>query len=193
MNPKVDDFLSNAKKWQKEMELLRQTILDCNLTEEYKWGKPCYTYQNNNIVLIHGFKDYCALLFMKGVLLNDSENILIQQTENVQAARQLRFKNLAEISGQSKIIKAYVFEAIEVEKAGLKVKMKKTKDYEVPQELIDKMQEDKKYKTAFESLTAGRKRAYYLYFSNAKQAKTRIARIEKSFPQILKGKGYNER
>ncbi len=193
MNPKVDRFLSNTRKWKQEMEQLRQILLDCNLTEELKWGKPCYTYRDKNIVLIHGFKDYCALLFIKGVLLKDTDDILIQQTENAQSARQIRFKNLDDITRQIKILKAYVFEAVEVEKAGLEVELKKTTEYEIPKELQDKLDKDKQFKTAFESLTPGRKRGYYLYFSDAKQAKTRISRIEKSFPHILKGKGYNER
>ncbi len=192
MNPKVDKFLSNAQKWKEEFEKLRMIVLDCGLTEEYKWMHPCYTYRGNNIVLIHGFKKYCALLFFKGALLNDSEGILIQQTKNVQAQRQIRFTNIREIVEMESIIKAYIFEAVEVEKAGLKVKLKKTSDYKIPEEFQNKLDENPALKTAFESLTAGRQRAYIFYFSQAKQSKTRASRVEKYMQQILNGKGLND-
>lgn len=192
MNPKVDWFFEKDTKWQKEYEQLRRIVLDCNLTEELKWGVPCYTYHSSNIVLIHGFKDYCALLFHKGALLKDSEQILVQQTENVQSARQIRFSDLEEIREQEAILKAYVFEAIEVEKAGLKVPMKKTKEFSVPKEFQEKLNENPELKTAFEALTPGRQRGYLLYFSQAKQSKTRTARIEKYTPKIFEGKGVND-
>ncbi|PHN07020.1 YdeI/OmpD-associated family protein [Flavilitoribacter nigricans] len=193
MNPKVDFFFTKAKKWREEFEQLRTIILDCGLTEELKWGVPCYTYQGNNIVLIHGFKDYCALLFHKGVLLNDADSLLIQQTENVQSARQIRFTGLPEILKLEDTLKAYIFEAIEVEKAGLKVVLKKTREYTVPEELQNKFGEDPELKAAFEALTPGRQRGYLLYFSDAKQSKTRTSRIEKHRPDILAGKGLNDR
>ena len=192
MNPKVDILLSKAKKWQEEMEKLRMIILDCGLFEDLKWGVPCYTLQNNNIVLIHGFKEYCAILFFKGALLNDSEGILFQQTENVQASRQIRFTNIHEIIEMEPIIKAYVHEAIEVEKAGLKVEFKKSAETIFPEEFQTKLKENSGLQAAFDALTPGRKRAYILYFSAAKQSKTREARIEKCIPQIIKGKGLNE-
>lgn len=193
MNPKVDEFLSKAQKWQGEMTKLRSVVLDCGLNEEVKWMHPCYTYQNSNVVLIHGFKEYCALLFFKGALLKDTNGILIQQTENVQAGRQIRFTNLQEIVELEATIKAYIFEAIEVEKAGLKVEMKKTKDYPVPEELQTKLDESPALKTAFEALTPGRQRAYLFHFGQPKQSKTRTARVEKCIPQILDGKGLNDR
>ncbi|GET26083.1 YdeI family protein [Prolixibacter sp. NT017] len=193
MNPKVDEFLSKAQKWQGEMTKLRSVVLDCGLNEEVKWMHPCYTYQNSNVVLIHGFKEYCALLFFKGALLKDTDGILIQQTENVQAGRQIRFTNLQEIVELEATIKAYIFEAIEVEKAGLKVEMKKTKDYPVPEELQTKLDESPALKTAFEALTPGRQRAYLFHFGQPKQSKTRTARVEKCIPQILDGKGLNDR
>ena len=192
MNPKVDKFLSRAQKWQKEFEKLRTIILACGLTEELKWGQPCYTFQNKNIVLIHGFKEYCAILFMKGALLKDAKGILIQQTENVQAGRQIRFTSIQEIVKIESILKTYIYEAVEVEKAGLKVEMKKTSDYKVPEEFQNKLDKNKTLKTAFEALTPGRQRAYIFYFSQAKQSKTREARIEKYLPQILKGKGLDD-
>jgi uncharacterized protein YdeI (YjbR/CyaY-like superfamily) len=160
--------------------------------EELKWGVPCYTYQKSNVVLIHGFKEYCALLFHKGALLKDEHKILIQQTENVQSARQIRFKNLTEIIEKKTILKAYVFEAIEVEKAGLKVDLKKTTEFNIPEEFLKKLKEDKELKTAFENLTPGRQRGYILYFSQAKQSKTREARIEKYATKILEGKGLED-
>ena len=192
MNPKVDFFFSKAKKWQEEFEKLRMIILDCGLTEELKWGCPCYTFQKRNIVLIHGFKEYCALLFFKGALLNDANGILIQQTENVQAARQIRFTNVREIMEMKTILKAYIYEASEVEKAGLKVNFKKTSEYKIPQELQIKLNKTPALKTAFYALTPGRQRAYILYFSQPKQSKTRESRVEKCMQQILNGKGLND-
>ena len=193
MNPKViDRFLDRAKKWKAEMTLLRKICLDCGLTEDFKWMHPCYTFQGKNIVLIHGFKDYCALLFHKGVLLKDSNKILIQQTEHVQAARQIRFTNLKEIVEMESIIKTYIFEAIEVEKAGLEVKMKKTDEFEMPVEFKKTLANNFELKEAFEALTPGRQRGYILYFSKAKQSKTRESRIEKCIPKIFKGAGLND-
>src|SRR5687767_1084744 len=192
MNPKVDWFFSKETKWQKEYEKLRTIILDCGLNEELKWGCPCYTFQNTNIVLIHGFKEYCALLFFKGALLNDPNGILIQQTENVQSARQIRFTNAREISKMERILKTYIYEAIEVEKAGLKVKLKKTSDYAIPEEFQKKLDKMPALKKAFEALTPGRQRAYIFHFSQAKQSKTRQSRVEKYIPQILKGKGLED-
>jgi uncharacterized protein YdeI (YjbR/CyaY-like superfamily) len=192
MNPKVDFYFNKATKWQEEYERLRMIILDCQLTEELKWGCPCYTFQEKNIVLIHGFKDYCALLFFKGVLLNDAHGILIQQTENVQAARQIRFTNLREIIDMESILKAYIYEAIEVEKAGLNVELKKVTEFTVSAEFQDKLNHIPALKTAFEALTPGRQRAYLLYFSAPKQSKTRESRVEKYMPQILNGKGLDD-
>lgn len=192
MNPKVDFFFEKPSQWQEEYKLLRSLALGCDLTEELKWGKPCYTLNNSNVVLIHGFKEYCALLFHKGALLNDEQNLLIQQTENVQAARQLRFTSYDQIHDMQDDIKAYIKDAIRVEKAGLKVEMKKTAEYEIPEELQEKLNADSELEEAFYSLTPGRQRGYLLYFSQAKQAKTRIARIEKYTPHILAGKGFND-
>jgi uncharacterized protein YdeI (YjbR/CyaY-like superfamily) len=192
MNPKVDFFFNKVGKWQKELEKLRAIVLDCPLTEELKWGVPCYSLQESNIVLIHAFKEYCALLFFKGALLKDSKGILIQQTKNVQAPRQIRFTNVREIVEMKAIIKAYIFEAIEVEKAGLKVKLKKTTEFDVPEEFQSKLNESPALKTAFHALTPGRQRAYLLHFSAPKQSKTREARIAKYMRQILKGKGLND-
>lgn len=192
MNPKVDFFFEKPSQWQEEYKLLRSLALGCDLTEELKWGKPCYTLNNSNVVLIHGFKEYCALLFHKGALLNDEQNLLIQQTENVQAARQLRFTSYDQIHDMQDDIKAYIKDAIRVEKAGLKVEMKKTAEYEMPEELQEKLNADSELEEAFYSLTPGRQRGYLLYFSQAKQAKTRIARIEKYIPHILAGKGFND-
>lgn len=192
MNPKVDGYLSKAKKWKEESEKLRSIVLDCELTEEFKWMHPCYTFQNKNIVLIHGFKEYCALLFHKGALLKDAHGILIQQTENVQAARQIRFTNVQEIIAMETILKAYIYEAIEVEKAGLEVNFKKNTEYTIPEEFQNKFDEVPALKTAFEALTPGRQRAYLLYFSEPKQSKTRESRVEKYIPQILNGKGLND-
>ena len=192
MNPIVDKYLSKIKKWQEESSKLRSIVLDCGLTEELKWGQPCYTFQNNNIVLIHGFKEYCALLFFKGALLKDTNGILIQQTENVQAGRQIRFTNIGEIVKIEKILKSYIYEAIEVEKAGLKVNLKKTAEYSIPEEFQNKLDKTPALKTAFYALTPGRQRAYILYFSVPKQSKTRDSRIEKYIQQILSGKGLND-
>jgi len=192
MNPKVDFFFSKAKMWQEEFEKLRMIILDCGLTEELKWGVPCYTFQKSNIVLIHGFKEYCAILFVKGTLLHDVHGLLIQQTENVQAARQIRFTNVLEIVEMEPILKAYIHEAIEVEKAGLKVNYKKPTEFIIPEEFINKLEEVPGLQDAFDALTPGRQRAYILYFSAPKQSKTRESRIEKCMQQILNGKGLND-
>jgi len=192
MNSKVDFFFDKAEKWQKEFEKLRTIIVDCGLDEELKWGQACYTYKEGNIVLIHGFKEYCALLFFKGALLNDANNILIQQTENVQSARQIRFTNLNQIRELESVIKTYIYEAIEVEKAGLKVKLKKTSDYKIPEEFQNHLNKNRALKKAFEALTPGRQRAYIFHFSQPKQSKTRETRIEKLIPQILEGKGLND-
>ncbi|GAA4165996.1 YdeI family protein [Chryseobacterium ginsenosidimutans] len=192
MNPKVDFFFDKAKQWQKEFEKLRAIALDTGLEEDLKWGCPCYTYHEKNIFLIHGFKEYCALLFFKGALLNDTDNILIQQTENVQAARQIRFTSLQQIIDLEKVIKTYIYEAVEVERSGVKVEMKKTKEFEIPEEFQKKLDENSELKKSFEALTQGRQRAYLLYFSSAKQSKTRESRIKKYIPEILKGKGIND-
>jgi uncharacterized protein YdeI (YjbR/CyaY-like superfamily) len=192
MNPKVDFFFSKAKKWREEFEKLRTIVLDCGLTEELKWGQPCYTFQKKNIVLIHGFKEYCALLFFKGALLKDADGLLIQQTENVQAGRQIRFTNVREIVQMEPILKDYIREATQVEKAGLKVKLKKTSDFKIPEEFQKKLNTIPALKTAFDALTPGRQRGYIFYFSQAKQSKTRESRVEKCMPQILKGKGLND-
>ena len=192
MNPKVDAFLSKSKKWQSEFRKLRTIVLDCGLAEALKWGVPCYTFEKSNVVLIHGFKEYCALLFVKGALLNDAKGILVQQTENVQAARQIRFTNVREIDEMETTLKDYVHEAIEVEKAGLKVNLKKTSEFTLPVEFQKKLDEIPALKTAFDALTPGRQRAYLLYFSSPKQAKTRASRIEKCIQQILDGKGLND-
>lgn len=192
MNPDVDFFFDKAGQWKKEFEQLRKIILACGLDEVLKWGQACYSYEGKNVVLIHGFKEYCALLFFKGALLNDPKGILVQQTENVQAARQARFTNAKEITKLATTLKAYVYEAIEVEKAGLKVKLKKTTEFPMPDEFKARLNKTKALKTAFEALTPGRQRAYLLHFSQAKQAKTREARIEKYIPQIMKGKGLND-
>jgi len=192
MNPKVDFYFNRAKRWQEEFEKLRLIILDCGLTEELKWGVPCYTFEKRNIVLLHGFKEYCALLFFKGALLNDADGILIQQTKNVQAARQIRFTSVRNIVKLKPILKAYIQEAIEVEKAGLKVKLKKTTEFKRPKEFQNKLDKTPALKTAFAALTPGRQRAYLLYFSAPKQSKTREARVEKYVQRILSGKGLND-
>ena len=192
MNPKVDWFFAKDTKWKKEYEKLRIIILDCGLMEELKWGCPCYTYEKKNIVLIHGFKEYCALLFFQGALLNDFNNILIQQTKNVQSARQIRFTNVKEIMKLEKALKAYVYEAIEVERAGLKVKMKKTSDFKMPEEFQKQLDKKPALKKAFEALTPGRQRAYIFYFSQAKQSKTREQRVEKYVKHILTGRGLDD-
>lgn len=192
MNPKVDFYFDKEKKWQQEIRLLRTIVLDCGLTEELKWGCPCYTWHTGNIVLIHVFKEYCALLFFKGALLGDADGLLIQQTENVQAARQIRFTGVGEIGERERILKAYIFEGIEVEKAGLKVPLKKSAEFAMAEEFKSKLDESLALKTAFETLTPGRQRAYLLHFSQPKQSKTRAARVEKSIPQMLDGKGLND-
>ncbi|GIN89016.1 hypothetical protein J6TS1_09550 [Siminovitchia terrae] len=189
-NPKVEEFLSKAKKWKKEYEKLRNIILDCELSEEFKWRNPCYTFEKKNIVLIQGFKEYCALLFPKGALLKDTHGILVQQTENVQAARQIRFNNLQEIVELETILKTYIHQAIEIEKAGLTVK--KNTEFSIPKELQNKFEEIPDLKTAFEALTPGRQRAYSLYFSAPKKSVTRESRIEKYMQHILNGKGLND-
>jgi uncharacterized protein YdeI (YjbR/CyaY-like superfamily) len=192
MNPKVDFFFNKAKQWQEEYEKLRMIALDCGLTEELKWGCPCYTLNKQNIILIHGFKEYCAFLFFKGALLSDTHGILIQQTENVQSARQTRFTNLREIVDLEPTLKTYIYEAIEVEKAGLKVELKKTEDFKIPEEFQYKLDHIPALKTAFEALTPGRQKGYLLHFSQPKQSKTREARVEKYIPQILDGKGLDD-
>ena len=192
MNPKVDFYFSKAKTWQDELERLRMIVLDCGLTEELKWGVPCYTFQKRNIVLIHVFKEYCALLFFKGALLNDPNGILVQQTKNVQAARQIRFTNVREIVKMKPVLKAYIHEAIEVEKAGLKVDFKKTAEFIIPEEFQNKLDKIPALKSAFGALTPGRQRAYILYFSAPKQSRTRESRVEKYMPHILNGKGLND-
>jgi uncharacterized protein YdeI (YjbR/CyaY-like superfamily) len=192
MNPKVDFYFDKNTKWQKEIEKMRTIALDCGLTEELKWGCPCYTYENSNIVLIHVFKEYCAYLFFKGAILNDPEGILVQQTENVQAARQIRFTNVKDIVKVERTLKAYIYEAIEVERAGLKVKLKKTAAFKMPEEFQKKLDKMPSLKKAFEALTPGRQRGYLLYFSSAKQAKTREERVAKYMKQILQGKGLED-
>lgn len=192
MNPKVDFYFNKAKKWQDEITALRSIVLDCGLSEELKWGVPCYVAQKGNVVLIHVFKDYCALLFFKGALLKDPKGMLVQQTANVQAARQIRFTNVNQIIKEQRMLKAYVLEAIELERAGLKVELKKTVEFAVPEEFQNKLNKDNRLKAAFKSLTPGRQRAYLLYFSQAKQSKTRESRIEKYLPHILSGKGLED-
>lgn len=191
-NPKVDFYFDKVEKWQKELEQLREIALDCQLTEELKWGTPCYTLGKSNIVLIHEFKEYCAFLFFKGALLKDTNGILIQQSENVQAARQIRFTNLKEIIDQKTILKTYIYQAIEIEKAGLKVELKETTDFEVSEEFQKKLDEMPNLKKAFQALTPGRQRAYLLHFSQPKQSKTRESRVEKNIPQILERKGLKD-
>jgi uncharacterized protein YdeI (YjbR/CyaY-like superfamily) len=192
MNPKVDWYFNKAGKWQEATEKLRMTALDCGLQEELKWGCPSYTFRKNNIVLIHVFKEYCAYLFFKGVLLKDTHGLLIQQTEHVQSARQIRFTSARQVVEMEPILKAYIYEAIEVEKSGLKVELKKTAEFSMRDEFRDKLDENSGLKAAFDSLTPGRQRGYLLYFSAAKQSKTREARVEKYIPQILKGKGLED-
>ncbi len=192
MNPKVDFFFIKNKKWQKELETLRMFILDCGLNEELKWGVPCYTYDKSNIVLIHAFKEYCAVLFFKGALLKDPKGILIQQTKNVQSARQIRFTDVKEIVKLKATLKAYIKEAIEIEKAGLKVELKRTTEFEMPAEFRIKLEKSAALKKAFTALTPGRQRGYLLHFSSAKQAKTRESRIEKNLKRILAGKGIDD-
>ncbi len=191
-NPDVDAFLRKAERWRAEYEALRAIVLGCGLTEELKWGQPCYTFDKRNVVLIHGFKDYCALLFIKGALLKDSDGVLIQQTENVQAGRQIRFSGLRQIEEMESVIKATIRDAIEVEKAGLKVEKKKTEEFSMPDEFRKRLDQDEKLHDAFYALTPGRQRGYLLYFSSAKQSKTRDDRIDKYIQPILGGKGLDD-
>ena len=191
-NPKVNFYFATAKKWQQELEQLRTIVLACGLTEELKWGNPCYVLEKKNIVLIHAFKEYCAVLFFKGALLNNAKGLLIQQTANVQAARQMRFTSIEEVMRSEKFLKASVYEAVEVEKAGLKVPLKNTAAFNIPEELQLQLNKKSGFKKAFEALTPGRQRGYIFYFSQPKQAKTRQARVEKYMPQILKGIGLND-
>jgi uncharacterized protein YdeI (YjbR/CyaY-like superfamily) len=192
INPEVDFYFGKAGKWQGEFAKLRMIVLDCPLTEVLKWGCPCYTFQNKNIVLIHGFKEYCALLFFKGALLNDANGILVRQTENVQAGRQIRFTNVGEIVEIETILKTYIHEAIEVEKTGLKVNFKKNTEIALPEEFQNKLDENPALKAAFTALTPGRQRAYGLYFSAPKQSKTRASRVDKCIQRILNGKGLDD-
>jgi uncharacterized protein YdeI (YjbR/CyaY-like superfamily) len=192
MNPKVDAFLRRQTEWRDEFEKLREIILDCGLTEDLKWGQPCYALDGKNVVLMHGFKEYCAILFHKGSLLKDPKGILIQQTKNVQAARQIRFKSVQEVTRLQKTVKAYIREAIEVERSGLRVPFKKTEDFEMPAELKSKLAGNARLRAAFSALTPGRQRGYIYYFSQAKQSKTRESRIEKCVPKILDGQGFDD-
>ena len=192
MNEKVDVYLNNLDQWKEELTKLREIILDCGLTEDFKWMHPCYTINGKNVLLIHGFKEYCALLFNKGALLKDPVNILIQQTENTQSARQIRFTNITEIEKQEAVLKAYILEAIVIEKSGLKINRKKTSDFDVPEELNKKFEEDSNFKKAFNQLSPGRQRGYLLHFLQPKQSKTRISRIEKTINRVLEGKGLND-
>ncbi|MDE1147803.1 MAG: YdeI family protein [Azospirillaceae bacterium] len=191
-NPKVDAYLDQARKWREEFRALRAIALDCPMTEGFKWGNPCYTVDDANVVLIHGFKDYCALLFFKGALIPDPDGILVRQTENVQAARQMRFTSLGQITALADTVKAYIHQAIAVEQAGLEVDFKKTREFAVPEEFQARLDADSDLKAAFEALTPGRQRAYLLHFAAAKQSKTRVARIEKHLPRILAGKGLDD-
>lgn len=193
MDKRVKAYLSRAKQWKEEMKMLREIIIDCDVEEDFKWMHPCYTNKGKNIVLIHGFKEYCALLFHKGALLKDSQGVLIQQTKNTQVARQLRFASVAEIEKQKHIIKDYINEAIKNEQEGKEVALKKNSDYEKPDELLAAFKEDSDFEKAFNSLTPGRQRGYLLHFTSAKQSKTRVSRIEKAKHKIFDGKGYNER
>jgi uncharacterized protein YdeI (YjbR/CyaY-like superfamily) len=192
MNPSVNWFFDKKTIWQDAYQELRELVLSVNLTEELKWGCPCYTYNKNNVVLIHGFKDYCALLFMKGVAMDDPKNLLVQQTENVQSARQLRFANIGEIKKLKATVKLYLKNAIEVEKSGVKVELKKTAEYKIPEEFQLALNEMAELKTAFDKLTPGRQKGYLLYFSSAQQSKTRNDRVEKYIPKILSGKGLED-
>lgn len=192
MNPGVNFYFDKAKKWQEEIRELRNIVLDCHLAEELKWGCPCYTFEGKNIVLIHVFKEYCAVLFFKGALLKDNKGVLIQQTENVQLPRQMRFTDLKEVTKMATTLKAYIYEAIEVEESGVKMDLKNTKEYAIPEEFQTKLEKSKTLKKAFEALTPGRQRGYLLHFSSAKQSRTREARIEKYIPQILEGKGIDD-
>jgi uncharacterized protein YdeI (YjbR/CyaY-like superfamily) len=192
MSPKVEAFLRRQKTWRKEFTKLREIIVACDLTEDLKWGQPCYSFDGKNVILMHGFKEYCAVLFPKGALLKDPRGVLIQQTKHVQSARQIRFTSLADVVKADKTLKAYIREAIEVEKAGLKVPFKRTKDFEMPEELESKLEESRALKEAFEALTPGRQRGYLLYFAQAKKAETRQARVAKNIPRILEGLGLDD-
>ena len=192
MNPKVDWYFEKEKKWQKEIKLLREIVLNCHLNEELKWGSPCYTFKKKNIVLIHVFKDYCAFLFFKGALLKNPKKILIQQSENVQAARQIRFTNSGQITKLKKALQDYIYNAVEVEEKGLKVELKKTKEFKMPDEFKIKLEKNSALRKAFENLTPGRQRGYLLYFSSAKQSSTRVTRVDKHLKNILAGKGLND-
>jgi uncharacterized protein YdeI (YjbR/CyaY-like superfamily) len=192
MNPNVNFYFAKAKTWQKEVTRLREIILDCDLEEVSKWGCPCYTFEDKNIVLIHDFKEYCAVLFFKGALLKDPKGVLIQQTKNVQAARQMRFTSLSEVNKLAATLKKYIYEAVEAEEAGKKVTLKKTEAFDMPEEFAARLKKDRALKKAFEALTPGRQRGYLLYFADAKQAKTRESRIDKYTPAILDGKGLND-
>ncbi|QBA21156.1 hypothetical protein EU348_08120 [Chryseobacterium indologenes] len=192
MNPKVNFFFENAGQWQEEFEKLRTIALSTELTEDLKWGCPCYTYEGKNIFLIHGFKEYCALLFFKGALMKDPDHILIQQSKNVQAARQIRFTEVGQINDLEDVLRAYMFEAVEIEESGAKVEMKKTKEFEMAEEFQEKLDQNPALQEAFKALTPGRQRAYLLHFSSAKQSKTREVRIEKCIPQIMDGIGLND-
>jgi len=192
MNPKADFYFNKAGKWQEEIKKLRTIILECHLAEEVKWGCPCYMFEKSNIILIHVFKEYCAVLFFKGALLKDPKGVLIQQTENVQAARQMRFTSTREVETMKATLKAYIFETVKIEEAGLKVELKKTAEFKMPDEFKQVLDKKPAVKKAFEALTPGRQKGYLLHFSSAKQAKTREARIEKSVPQILDGKGLED-
>jgi uncharacterized protein YdeI (YjbR/CyaY-like superfamily) len=192
MSPKVDAFLRRQTTWRKEFTKLRQIIVACDLTEDLKWGQPCYSFDGKNVILMHGFKEYCAVLFPKGALLKDPRGVLVQQTKNVQSARQIRFTSLADVVKGEKTLKAYIREAIEVEKAGLRVPFKRTKDFEMPEELESKLEESRALKEAFEALTPGRQRGYLLYFAQAKKAETREARVAKNIPRILEGLGLDD-
>lgn len=192
MNPKVNFFFEKATQWKEEFEKLRTIALSTELVEDLKWGCPCYTYEGKNIFLIHGFKEYCALLFFKGALMKDPDHILIQQTENVQAARQIRFTDVEQINDLEDTLRQYMFEAVEIEESGAKVEMKKTKEFEMAEEFKEKLDQNPALQEAFKALTPGRQRAYLLHFSSAKQSKTREARIEKCIPQIMDGIGLND-
>lgn len=192
MNPKVNFFFENAGQWQEEFEKLRAIAHSTELVEDLKWGCPCYTYEGKNIFLIHGFKEYCALLFFKGALMKDPDHILIQQSKNVQAARQIRFTEVAQINDLEEVLRSYMFQAVEIEESGAKVEMKKTKEFEMAEEFQEKLDQDPALQEAFKALTPGRQRAYLLHFSSAKQSKTREARIEKCIPQIMDGIGLND-
>jgi uncharacterized protein YdeI (YjbR/CyaY-like superfamily) len=191
-NPKVDAYMARQDSWKAESEKLRAIALSCDLTEDFKWGHPCYTLNGQNVVLIHGFKDYVAYLFFKGALISDPDGVLVQQTENVQSARQIRFTSTDQIAGMDNLLKAYIHSAIGIEKAGLKVEFKPTSQFAMPEEFQLRLEEDAALKTAFEALTPGRQRGYLLHFSSAKQSKTREARIDKATPQILAGKGLDD-